>query len=84
MSKFGTVLDEQKLQYIENNHPNYYHDDRVLHLDILSRWLDDDEVSDADERWIEDEWGGNASEVARYVSELQEALYNEAIEASAK
>lgn len=38
--------------FIEQYHPNYYSDDRVLLHEILFRYLDDDEVAEEDQEWI--------------------------------
>lgn len=76
------LLNEDKQRFIEKYLPNYHHDDRVLQMDILSRWCDGETISDADVRWIDDEWEGNASEVAYFVKVLEEHLYKEATIAS--
>ena len=46
--------------FIEQYHPNYYSDDRVLLHEILFRYLDDDEVAEEDQEWIRNEFKNRA------------------------
>ena len=63
--------------FIEQYHPNYYSDDRVLLHEILFRYLDDDEVAEEDQEWIRNEFKSRA-EIEQELRHIEKALYSEA------
>ena len=63
--------------FIEQYHPNYYSDDRVLLHEILFRYLDDDEVAEEDQEWIRNEFK-NRAEIEQELRHIEKALYSEA------
>ena len=63
--------------FIEQYHPNYYSDERVLLHEILFRYLDDDEVAEEDQEWIRNEFK-NRAEIEQELRHIEKALYSEA------
>lgn len=63
---------------IEKNHPAYFTDDRVLQVDILYRYIDNDEVSENDIKWIKSI--GSDSDIKRELIHLETSLFSEALE----
>lgn len=61
--------------FIEKYYPNYYHSDRILLSDILTRKLDGEEISESDEEYIKD-W-----DVRKELMQLDKELLGEAFEA---
>ena len=67
-------------EFIENNHPQYYSDDRVLLCDILFRYITDDGVSEDDLEWIE-RTIKTKSEALQELKRLEALLFSEACQA---
>ena len=65
-------------EFIENNHPQYYSDDRVLLCDILFRYITDDGDSEDDLEWIE-ETIKTKSEALQELKRLEALLFSEAL-----
>lgn len=65
--------------FIEQHHPYYYSDDRVLLYDILFRYLDDDEVAEEDQEWIRNEYKDRA-EIEQELRSIEKNLYSEALD----
>lgn len=65
---------------ISNYLPDYYHRDEVLQSDILSRYIDNEEVCEEDLEWLPD----SKEEAMEQLERLDLALYNEAVEARAE
>ena len=70
-------------EFIENNHPQYYSDDRVLLCDILFRYITDDGVSEDDLEWIE-RTIKTKSEALQERKRLEALLFSEACQAPHK
>ena len=70
--------DSPYFEFIENNHPQYYSDDRVLLCDILFRFISDDGVSEDDLEWIE-ETIKTKSEALQELKRLEALLFSEAL-----
>ena len=70
-------------EFIENNHPQYYSDDRVLLCDILFRFISDDGVSEDDLEWIE-RTIKTKSEALQELKRLEALLFSEACQAPHK
>lgn len=68
------------LRFIEQYHPRYSSDDRVLWCDILFRYLDEnEEVSEDDLEWIHNDIG-NKEEVLQELKRLEVELFSEALD----
>lgn len=67
------------LRFIENHHPRYSFDDRVLECDILFRYLDGDEVSDDDLEWIHHDFA-DKKEVLDRLKRMEVQLFSEALD----
>jgi len=76
-------MEEDKfsyLRFIENNHPRYSSDDRVLCCDILYRYLDEsEEVSEDDLEWIRSDFE-NKEEVLQELKRLEVELFSESLD----
>ena len=59
--------------------PNYYSRNDVLKSDILFRFLEGDEISKNDMKWIEEEFGGDAQRVGQECKRLDTAFFSEAL-----
>lgn len=85
VKKINCSMSEQEedkflyLRFIENNHPRYYSDDRVLGCDILFRYLDNDEVSDDDLEEIHRDFA-NKKEVLDELKRMEVQLFSEALD----
>lgn len=67
------------LRFIENHHPRYSSDDRVLECDILFRYLNGDEVSDDDLGWIRHDFA-DKKEVLDELKRMEVQLFSEALD----
>ena len=76
--EFG--LPKNYWDVVSDNLPNYHRRDDVLESDILTRYLDGDEVNDDDLGWIANSFSGDG-EVLLCLQELDTKLYSEALEA---
>lgn len=68
-------------QFIEEYLPDYYHRDDVLHWDIYSRFIDNEEVDESDLQWIYQDFGSDKNKVEEEKERLEikfayEALMN--------
>ncbi len=59
--------------------PDYYHRNDVLHEDILSRYLNNEEVSEGDLEWIYRDYGPDRDKVAAAVDQMDKKLAYEAL-----
>lgn len=71
--------DFSYLRFIENYHPRYSSDDRVLKCDILFRYLDGDEVSDDDLEWIRHDFADKKG-VLDELKRMEVQLFSEALD----
>lgn len=70
-------LPENYWDVIAEHLPDYYRRDDVLKSDILTRYVNDEEVYEKDLEWLPD----SKEEARKQLEELDVRLYNEAIEA---
>lgn len=56
--------------------PNYYRSNAVLHSDILTRYVEGEEVNEEDLEWLP----SDKDEARKQLEELDLRLYNEAVE----
>ncbi len=58
-------------QFIEEYLPDYYHRDDVLHLDIYSRYIDNEEMDENDLQWIYQDFGSDKKKVKEEIDRLE-------------
>ena len=66
-------------QFIEEYLPDYYHRDDVLHLDIYSRFIDNEEVNEDDLQWIYQDFGSDKKKVEEEIDRLEMQFAYEAL-----
>lgn len=66
-------------QFIEEYLPDYYHRDDVLHLDIYSRYIDNEEVDESDLQWIYQDFGSDKKKVEEEIDRLEKQFAYEAL-----
>ena len=66
-------------QFIEEYLPDYYHRDDVLHLDIYSRYIDNEEVNENDLQWIYQDFGSDKKKVEEEINRLEMQFAYEAL-----
>lgn len=73
--KSGDNLDTFIGEYL----PDYYHLDDVLHADIYSRYLNNEEVDESDLKWIHQDFGSDTDEVEKELDRLEKRFAYEAL-----
>lgn len=68
-------------RFIEEYLPNYSSRDDVLQDDILFRFIDGDEVSEEDLKWIEDEFENDKNLVKEELVRLETHFISESLKA---
>ena len=68
-------------RFIEDYLPNYYRRDDVLMDDILLRYVENDEVSEDDMKWIESEYHCDKRLVGEDLVRLESGFMAEALQA---
>ena len=66
-------------QFIEEYLPDYYHRDDVLHLDIYSRYIDNEELDESDLQWIYQDFGSDKKNVEEEIDRLEMKFAYEAL-----
>lgn len=66
-------------QFIEDYLPNYSSRDDVLWDDILTRFIEDDEICVNDKKTIEQEFNGNKELVKEEIAKLESKFAQEAL-----
>ena len=66
-------------QFIGEYLPDYYHRDDVLHLDIYSRNIDNEEVDESDLQWIYQDFGSDKKKVEEEIDRLEKQFAYEAL-----
>lgn len=61
--------------------PNYYSRNDVLKSDILFRFLEGDEISDSDIKWIKEEYGGDVQRIRQECQRLDTLFFAESLQA---
>lgn len=59
--------------------PDYYTREDVFKSGILFRFLEGDEISENDMKWIKEEFGGDAQRVGQECKRLDTAFFSEAL-----
>lgn len=65
--------------FIEEYLPDYYHRDDVLHLNIYSRYIDNEEVDESDLQWIYQDFGSDKKKVEEEIDRLEKKFAYEAL-----
>jgi len=65
--------------FLEKYLPDYYHRDDILHHDIYSRYVDNEELSDGDLQWIYADFGSDKSKVKEALKEMEMGFAYEAL-----
>ena len=66
-------------RFIEEWHPKYWSDDRVLLCDILFRHLEKEDVDEGDKKWIAKDFNSN-EEIVHELKRLEKGLYLESLD----
>ena len=66
-------------RFIEEWHPKYWSDDRVLLCDILFRYLEKQDVDEDDKEWIAREFN-SSEEIVRELKQLEKDLFSESLD----
>ena len=66
-------------RFIEEWHPKYWSDDRVLLCDILFRHLEKEDVDEDDKKWIAKDLNSN-EEIVHELKRLEKDLYSESLD----
>ena len=65
--------------FIEKFLPDYYHRDDVLHFDIYSRYLDNEDVCESDLQWIYEDFGSDKEKVKETINQMEREFAYEAL-----
>lgn len=65
--------------FIERFLPDYYHRDDILHHDILTRYVDKEEVCESDLQWIHEDYGSDKDKVIETVDLMEKEFAYEAL-----
>ena len=66
-------------RFVEEWHPMYCSDDRVLLCDILFRYLEKEDVDEDDKEWIAREFN-SSEEIVRELKQLEKDLFSESLD----
>ena len=66
-------------RFVEEWHPKYSSDDRVLVCDILFRYLEKEDVDEDDKRWIAKEFNSR-EEIIHELKRLEKDLFSESLD----
>ena len=66
-------------RFVEEWHPKYCSDDRVLLCDILFRYLEKEDVDAGDKEWIAREFN-SSEEIVRELKQLEKDLFSESLD----
>ena len=66
-------------QFIEEYLPDYYHRDDVLHQDIYTRYIENEEVDENDLQWIYQDFGSDMKKVKEEADRLEKQFAYEAL-----
>jgi hypothetical protein len=65
--------------FIEENLPDYYHRDDILHYDIYSRYLDHEDLAEGDAEWIYADFGSDKEMVKKTTEQMEKDFAYEAL-----
>lgn len=59
--------------------PDYYHRDDILHFDIYSRYINNEELSEGDAEWIYADFGSDREKVEETINQMEQEFAYEAL-----
>ena len=65
--------------FIERFLPNYYHRDDILHFDIYSRYIENEDLSEGDAEWIYKDFGADREKVKQVIDQMEKDFAYEAL-----
>lgn len=65
--------------FIEKYLPDYYHRDDILHHDIYSRYIDNEDLAEGDAEWIYADFGSDRKKVEETIDEMERGFAYEAL-----
>lgn len=65
--------------FIETNLPDYYHRDDILHFDIYSRYVDNEDVCESDLQWIYEDFGSDKDKIKETIDLMEKEFAYEAL-----
>ena len=65
--------------FIETYLPDYYHRDDILHFDIYSRYVDNEDVCEGDLQWIYEDFGSDKDKVKETINLMEKEFAYEAL-----
>ena len=72
--------DREKLwDFIEKYLPDYYHRDDVLHYDIYSKYIDNEDMDESDLKWIYHDFGSDKQKVEEEIDRMEKQFAYEAL-----
>ena len=69
-------------EFIEDNLPNYHQRDDVLHNDLVSRFVNCEDMEEADYKMVHEEFEGNILAAEDWLDKDIKRLFLEAVEAA--
>ena len=77
MEKTYNIHEYDTWKFIEENLPNYHHRDDVLYNDLVSRYVNGEELEDADFEMINNRFNGNYTAAEQWLDNDIERLFME-------
>ncbi len=65
--------------FIEEFLPDYYHRDDILHYDIYSRYINNEDLSEGDAEWIYNDFGSDREKVKEAIEQMEKDFAYEAL-----
>ena len=65
--------------FIEKHLPDYYHRDDILHYDIYSRYIDNEDLAEGDAEWIYTDFGSDKEKVKEIINHMEKEFAYEAL-----
>ena len=65
--------------FIEKFLPDYYHRDDILHYDIYSRYIDNEDLAEGDADWIYADFGSDKEKVKDTIDQMEKEFAYEAL-----
>ena len=59
--------------------PDYYHRDDILHFDIYSRYIDNEDIDESDLKWIYKDFGSEKQKVEDELDQMEKQFAYDAL-----
>ncbi len=66
-------------RFIEKHLPDYYHRDDILHHDIYSRFINNEDLAEGDAEWIYADFGSDKEKVKETINQMEKEFAYEAL-----